>query len=121
METTNTPQSITEKQNRKAFKRTVAGTFLITIGLVWFAKKSGADIPEWLFTWPMLLVVIGLYSGIKHGFRGAGWLITIGIGTLFLLDHNIAGFSMGHYMWPVIIIAIGLSMLFRPRRHYRHC
>ncbi|MFL9484635.1 LiaF transmembrane domain-containing protein [Chitinophagaceae bacterium LWZ2-11] len=92
-----------------------AGLLLIIGGLLLFAYKMGAPLPDWLFSWPMILIGIGLVVGFKHKFRNAGWLIMIGIGSIFLLDEQIPDFNIRNYMAPIIIILVGIVFVFRPR------
>ena len=47
--------------------------------------------PDWMFSWQFLLIVIGIFSGLAHAFRGPGWLIMILIGTFFLMDQLDSG------------------------------
>ncbi len=70
--------------------------------------------PGWLFSWKMLLVVIGLIVGINKRFEGIGWLVMILIGGFFLID-DIPGFpyDIDRYAFPVGIIIIGLFILGR--------
>src|SRR3546814_9106295 len=74
----------------------LAGLFVIAIGLVFLADRLGADLPEWLFTWPMILISLGIFAGIKHGFRPGGWLIMLLIGGIFLADRLYDGRSEEH-------------------------
>jgi predicted membrane protein len=78
----------------------------------------GVGVPDWLFSWEMLLIVIGIFSGLAHAFRGPGWLIMILIGTFFLMDHLIPGLDIRRFIWPAIIILVGLIMLIRPKKSY---
>jgi predicted membrane protein len=89
----------------------------VVIGGAMFLRQLGILNTDWLFTWQMLLIVIGVFMGFSHGFRGGSWLILILIGFVFLLDDIIPGSSLHRYAWPAIIIAIGLVMLMRPRHH----
>src|SRR6185369_952725 len=70
---------------------------------------------SWLFTWKMGLIALGIFVGARHLFRGGGWLIPIAIGSLFLLDDLVPGFEIRPYIWPIVIVLIGLIMVFRPR------
>ena len=70
------------------------GLVLIIIGAVLLIEKMGADLPYWLFTWPMILIVIGVVSGLKHGFKNASWLIMICIGGFFLADEIITDINV---------------------------
>lgn len=91
---------------------------LVIIGVILFARQMGADIPDWLFSWQMLLIVIGIFSGLAHSFRGPGWLIMIIVGSFFLMDQVIPGWEIHRFIWPVVIIVVGLIMLIRPKKPY---
>lgn len=90
---------------------------LLVVGAALMARQMGLYMPDWLFSWQMLLIVIGIFQGISHGFRGPGWVILILVGGFFLTDQIIPGFSLHRFMWPLGIIALGLLILVRPGRH----
>jgi len=92
-----------------------AGVFVVLIGIVLLLKQQGIIFPYWLFTWPVLLIVLGVYIGLKHSFRGGAWLALILVGTAFLMDDVMPGLSIGNYIWPLAIICVGLLLIFRPR------
>lgn len=91
-----------------------AGFILLLVGGVLLARQFGVIFPEWLIRWEMLLIVIGLFVGIKSRFQNFGWLILIGIGTFFMLDDFYP--DMRSFVWPLVIIAIGLLIILRPHR-----
>ncbi len=95
--------------------RVVGGLILIGIGAVLFAEKMGVLWPSWLLSWPMLLIVVGLYSGIKHNFKNATWIILIAVGALFLWDEMVDDVSLKQFTVPIILIALGLLSILRPR------
>lgn len=95
--------------------RVGAGLILLLIGGGLLMREMGMDLPDWLFTWPMILILIGLYSGIKHQFRNFSWLILMGIGGAFLVQEQFPDFELRHYVWPVVFIGIGLIILVSPR------
>jgi predicted membrane protein len=96
--------------------RTLAGLVIITIGGALLAKQVlDIDIP-WLFSWPMLLVGIGIYIGAKHSFRNPVWIIPVIIGVAFLINNYYWYFDIRQYFWPIFIIAIGLVMIFKSKR-----
>jgi predicted membrane protein len=104
-----------EKRHPRA-GRILGGFVLVGIGVVLFMEKMGYYFPSWVFTWKMGLIALGVFIGARHLFRGGGWLIPIVIGSLFLLDEFIPGFEIRPYIWPIVIVLIGLFMVFRPKR-----
>lgn len=98
--------------------RVWAGVILIVVGGLLVAREVGVYFPYWLFTWPMILIAVGLFIGARHQFKSWGWLVPIAVGTAFLVADVAPEFR--HFFWPSIIIIVGLVMILRPRRsHWR--
>ena len=95
------------------------GVLLLLIGIAALLKAALVPLPYWLFTWPMLLILLGFFVGIRHGFRGISWLIMILIGGAFLADHIYPDFEMRRYTWPAVLIIMGLFFIIRPRRRWQ--
>lgn len=115
-ETNNEVSPVNEEGRPYRHRRPVwAGIFVVLIGIVLLLKQYGIIFPYWLFTWPVLLIVLGIYIGLKHSFRGGAWLALILVGTAFLIDDVMPGISIGNYIWPLAIIFVGLLLIFRPR------
>src|SRR5208282_2098969 len=72
----------------------------VVIGGAMFLRQLGILNTDWLFTWQMMLIVIGVFMGFSHGFRGGTWLILILIGFVFLLDDMLPGTSLHRFAWP---------------------
>lgn len=115
----NSRKESTNSDNRHNKGRAIAGLIVVLVGTVLLARQLGVEFPYWFFTWPMLLVAIGLYVGFRHSFRNPGWMIPTGLGLLFLLEHLVPELELKPYIWPIIIISIGLFMIFRPRGRSR--
>lgn len=94
--------------------RRIIGLFFILAGLLIIARKSGMDIPRWIFSWEVLLIAIGLVIGIKHNFRQGGWMIVMLVGLVFLLDDIFPLSSFRPYFFPAVFVIIGLYMIFKP-------
>lgn len=93
-----------------------SGLFLLLVGaIVLMNQLHFTFFPYWLFSWPMILIAIGLFIGIRHRFTGAGWLIMMVLGGLFLADDLAPDFNFNRFIAPAIIISIGLAMIFRPK------
>ncbi len=104
-----------EKTHRRG--RIIGSLLIITAGSLFMAKEAGALIPEWVFTWKMLLIAIGVHVALKHSFRKFFWLPLVLVGGVFLITQDIAPeLAMSKYLWPAAIILVGLLMLFKPRK-----
>jgi len=89
---------------------------LVIVGGGLLLQELKVPLPDWLFTWQVLLIVIGVCMGFNSGFRGPTWAILILVGGIFMLDDLVPSFSFHRFIWPIIIIAVGLFMLVRPHR-----
>jgi predicted membrane protein len=97
------------------------GLFVVGIGVLLILRQTGMLFPHWVFTWQMLLVGIGLFIGITSGFRNIGWLIVALIGGVFLFEEIYPGTNISPFIWPGVVIIVGLFMIFTPRhRHGAH-
>jgi predicted membrane protein len=101
--------------NDKRNERFSSGVVLLLIGSVLLARQLGAPLPDWLFTWPMILIAVGLFVGIKLRFRNPGWMIPTLIGLVFLADQVLPGTNLKPFLFPIIIMAMGILFIFRPR------
>jgi hypothetical protein len=113
-----------ENENKARFRterhdRFWTGLALLIVGSCLLAKKAGAFFPDWFFTWPMLLILAGIITGIRHRFQNASWLIMLAIGGFFLSDEIITDLNLKPYFWPVAIIGVGLIFILRPKKYYR--
>lgn len=93
------------------------GVFILLIGVVLLLKVSNVIPPEWswIYTWPVFLIALGMFIGIRHGFRGVSWAILMLIGGAFLLDRIYPDMEMRRYTWPAVLIIMGLFFILRPR------
>jgi len=103
-----------EVQHRRG--RLIGGFAIVIIGGLFLIREMGVWLPEWLFTWQMLLIAIGLVGAIKHRFTTFGWLVPILVGVAFMLQEYWQDMNVTHYFWPIAIILIGLFMIFRPKK-----
>lgn len=90
------------------------GLIVLIIGFGLLMDKMNIFfLPSWLFSWPMILIVIGLIIGVKKRFADVSWLILVLIGSFFLVD-DIHGFEyLRRYAVPLGIIIIGFFLVFR--------
>ncbi len=111
--------AIREKRGCKTSKLWV-GALILLAGTILLLRQMGFLLePTWLFTWPMILIIVGICTGFATKFRDLSWLILIGIGGFFLIDDIVPGISIRQYVWPAIVIGLGLIVIFWPRNR-RH-
>ena len=96
------------------------GIFILLIGIVALLKVAYVIPPEWswIYTWPVFLIALGLFIGIRHRFHGISWLILMLIGGAFLADHLYPDYNMQRYTWPIVMIVLGIFFILRPRRRW---
>jgi len=95
--------------------RFYTGIILILVGAVILLKRVGVFIPSWLYDWSAIIVLVGIISGIKVKFRGVSWIIMIAIGLFFMSDELIKDVEIRRFLWPSLIIGIGILFIFRPK------
>lgn len=104
------------KQHYSGTGRMWAGIIIVGIGAILLAGKLGLDwlFPHWIFNWhnmwPLILIVVGLIIGGNSNFRNPASYILLGLGSFFLI-RNITHFDIGAFIWPAVIIGIGLWLL----------
>lgn len=92
------------------------GVAIILVGVVWLLNVLGVVMPQWMFTWEMLLVVIGLFTGLASGFRNFFSIILILIGLVFLgHDFFWPNTDVEKFLWPALIIFIGFMFIIKRR------
>jgi predicted membrane protein len=100
--------------------RVWTGVFLLLIGIAALIKLEFFPQIAWLYDWPVILIIIGLFIGIRHNFRGGAWFVLILIGSIFLIRHNFPDLIMYKYLWPAALIILGLFFILKPRRRDWH-
>ena len=97
-----------------------AGLFLLLVGGVLLLDQLGFPLPDWLFSWHILLIAIGLFIGIRTGFRNFAWLILILIGGAYTLQDYYHNVQLERFILPGILILVGFAFISgRGGRHPR--
>lgn len=96
----------------------VLGVIILVVGALLLLKQMGLFIPYWVFSWPMILIAIGIYTGYKNRFQSTGSVVLILIGGFFLLkDFLFLPFHMGPMLFPIALILLGLYIIFKKNRN----
>jgi hypothetical protein len=102
--------------HRDSAGRVFWGIIIILFGVLFLLDQLGRLDFGSIFSryWPVLLILIGLWQLFANNFRNPGGpLFIIVIGVIFELGRlHILGRSAWHYVWPLLIIAVGLGILF---------
>lgn len=103
-----------EQQRQRG--RVWGGLILLAVGGAFLAKSLGVLLPIWLFKWPMILMLVGIYQLGKNNFKRPQGLIPLVLGGMFLVDIAVPGLQYRHIMYPVLIMVVGAFLLLSPRR-----
>ena len=87
------------------------GIFFLFIGFIMLSRQLGFFVPDWVISWPMALILIGLITGSRHRFKNPASFILIVIGVIFLLDKIFENVNFDNFAWPMVIMAIGLYLI----------
>jgi hypothetical protein len=97
--------------------KVIVGVVLLVLGVGFLLDQLHLYlVPRFLFHWPTILVIWGLYAGARHNFRSSGWLIVLLIGLACMANYAFPDTDVGDIVWPVALIALGLWLLLR-RNH----
>ena len=110
-----------ENHPNKHDKRLGLGIVFIFIGIVFILSNTGlipGALSSYVFSWQMILIVIGLFSIAGNKNKTAG-LIMLSIGVFFIMP-GILGFARFTLikLWPVALIAVGAFILFRQKNGF---
>jgi predicted membrane protein len=107
--------------NRGSQGRIFWGLILIAVGVLFLLDQMNELDFGYLFSryWPVIFILIGLSIIIGNGFKNIGpGVFFILFGTFFLLAHlGLLGHRAWDYVWPILIIAVGLWILAKPGHH----
>lgn len=94
----------------------VLALILIAAGIILLAHNFDLlphNLHGAIFSWPMLLVVLGIVQLSKHPNKTFG-IVLISIGAFFLIPRVFpVNINFGQLFWPAIFLGIGILILFR--------
>lgn len=96
--------------------RIVMGLILLGVGAAVLLRNANMiSFPQWVFSWPMILIAIGMVSGFKNNFKKPGAFILMIIGGIFLYNEAFPGAQIDRYVFPAGIILLGLFFILKPK------
>ncbi len=123
METINDFQN--EKPNRRHDhhhlnnNRAVIGMILVLVGLFLVLRNTGffpGFIDHIIFSWPMLLVTIGLVITVGSSGGKTSGIIVMAVGAFFLIPHIFRETFDVNMFWPSVFIIVGVIFIFSKRK-----
>jgi predicted membrane protein len=106
-------------RHRSTSNRAIIGVILVIAGLFLVIRNTGffpGFIDHVIFSWPMLLVVIGLVMTLGASEKTAG-IIIIAVGGFFMIPLIFReSFHMYNMFWPSIFIIIGVIFIVTKRK-----
>lgn len=113
METIEKHENQFQQYKRSPQKTLLMGLLVVLFGVLFMMHNMGLinrSLWHVIFSWPMLLVAIGLVNLAE---RKSGWGLTlIAIGGAFLVSRYYQlPFNLFTFFWPVMIIIIGIALI----------
>ena len=97
--------------NQKSGKALV-GLILLGLGFILLLRTLDIFfIPSWIFSWPVFLIIIGIFIGKRQGFNRPSAFMPIVIGVIFLINKILPDEHLGRFFWPLLIIGFGAWMI----------
>ncbi|MFD0940946.1 LiaF transmembrane domain-containing protein [Pedobacter boryungensis] len=112
--------NLNENRDMNHSSKILAGLIIVVIGSLLLVNNLAFSLPNWLWHWSNILILIGLLIGIKHNFRNGRGIILIVVGAFFTLKEaldNVIDFD--RIGWPALIIAIGLFLILKPKSSFK--
>ncbi len=89
------------------------GLTLLGVGVLILLRNLDLPVPSILFSWPMILIAVGLVVAFKENFKGSAWIVLMSLGGFFLFMKLYPEWELRNFIAPAILIAIGLSFILR--------
>jgi predicted membrane protein len=97
--------------------RVFAGLVLVALGIGFLLQNVTDFDINWGDVWPVILIVLGVIS--LPSSRWVGVLLVL-VGAAFLADNlDIINIDVEDYLWPLILVAVGVLILFGGRSRRR--
>lgn len=89
------------------------GVLVIAFGTLFLLDQLKINVPNWTYSWKMILIAIGVVNLYRHKFQNISGYILIFIGGAFLIKDFDPTLVNAKIILPVIIIAVGISILYK--------
>ncbi len=104
-----------EYQKRRNQGRSSFGIAVAVIGLLWICATAFHFDFEWENHWPFILIILGIFIGIKNNFRNSAWWILMLIGGANLAEMHLYNYS--EYILPGALVIGGVALALTRNRN----
>jgi predicted membrane protein len=95
----------------------IFGFIILAVGVLLLLRKLGFFFPDWILSWPMILIAVGTFTLIKHEFKSFFGVVVLSLGVYFLFEREFDfDFGLQRYIFPIILIALGFYLITQKRR-----
>lgn len=92
------------------------GLIILGIGIIMLLRRMGIFFPAWIFSWPMIFIVMGLVVLVKHRFRNGFGFLMLSFGIFFLLKREfLLPIGIDQYIIPLGLILLGAYLILNKR------
>jgi predicted membrane protein len=89
-----------------------AGAILLIIGVALLFKAMGFAFAGWIFSWPSILMLIGIVALVNSNFKSGFGFFMLALGGYFMLKNfGFFPISLKPYLAPIILISLGIYFL----------
>lgn len=96
------------------------GAIILGIGIVLLLRKLGFYMPDWVLTWPMILIAVGTFTLINQQFKSFIGSVVLFVGLFFLLKREFdLDLGIDQYLWPLGLIALGIYLITQKKKEHK--
>ncbi|SFU15681.1 hypothetical protein SAMN04489724_4457 [Algoriphagus locisalis] len=95
----------------------IFGFIILAVGVLILLRKLDVFYPDWLLSWPMILIAVGVITLVKHEFKSLFGLLMLGLGVFFLLEQEFDfHFGLQRFVFPIALIMLGVYLITKKRK-----
>ena len=104
-------------ENQRSNKRALLGLILVLVGIVVIVANFNLfpfGLKHILFSWPSILILLGLFFLLSREAKAAGWILIL-VGGVFLIPrmwHDVP-FGWHELFWPALMVGLGAILISR--------
>lgn len=95
----------------------IFGFIILAVGVLILLRKLDIFHPDWLLSWPMILIAIGVITLVKHEFKSFFGVMMLGLGMYFLMEREFNfDFGLQRFIFPIALIFVGIYLITQKRK-----